>query len=63
MRQSEHANPLTMVLLAIPALLILGAMKGCEMVQGVTADVAPVEAVKPAPEPHYTIDVPAGWRI
>lgn len=51
----DHLNPISVGLLAIPAMMILGAGKGCEYVDHATRRVleppATVRTIKPAAEP------------
>jgi hypothetical protein len=74
--RSSGARPLVIVLLAIPALLGLGVVKGCNMaedaVSGVADEIQAPPAVRSpeprgrsAPEPPrlYRIEKQQGWRV
>lgn len=43
----EHANPIMLVLLAIPALMMFGAMKGCDTVRATLSEPVTIEKVAP----------------
>ena len=61
-----HANPLTLVLLGVPALMILGALKACDAasdaVRTVTARPSSGPPAAAAP-PRYRLEIEKGWRI
>ena len=67
-RHPGHANPLMLVILGVPALMILGALKACDAATNAIGEIAaPSTARSPPPrlleEPRYRIEIPEGWRI
>jgi hypothetical protein len=60
---THRSNPLTLVLLVIPVLMILGAIKSCEVVHDLALEVAPPAVHQSAEPPRYRIEKEQGWRI
>jgi hypothetical protein len=60
---THRANPLLLILLAVPALMILGVMKSCEMARDVALEAAPPAVHQGAELPRYQIEKEQGWRI
>ena len=63
-QQPRERNPIGVALLLAPVLIVLGASKGCAILESAAEDAALETAPATVREPPtYTIEQPKGWRI